>query len=551
MTADLIIENARVLTMDAGKPHCEAVAVSGDRIVAVGSRTAVSGHKGKGTRVVDAGGATVIPGFVESHIHLFVGAAQLDNLSLAGLTGFGPVSDAIRARAASHPNEAVIMVEQAVYGQFGENVAITRQLLDQIVADRPLALYAGDHHTMWGNTAALRAAGLLGGGKVPPGNEIVMGDDGLASGELREFEAFAPLIALTPTGGREALGLLAREPDNATPAQREQDKAVLRKGLDYLARHGITSFHNMDGNAYQLELLQEIDDGEGLICRGRVPFRVLPGFDLAGLDAAAAWRTRWNSDRLKADFIKVFMDGVIEATNAFLLDDFGGMPGWKGSVYFEQDEFDAISIAADRLGFQIAVHAIGDAAVRRTLDGYAAAARVNGKRDSRHRVEHIEMLDPADLHRFAELGALCSMQPTHGPGSYFPAEPSVSLIGRERLKTACAWQTLRETGAEMVFSSDWPVAPLDPLTGIKVAMMREAIYPDEPVQRQSLLDALDGFTRAGAYAEFAENEKGVLMPGALADIAILSGDIQATRAEDIDSLHVAMTLCGGQVTFEA
>lgn len=550
MTADLIIENARVLTMNDAQPRATSIAVQGGRIVAVGSGGDPS-LASPGARRIDAAGATVLPGFVESHIHLFPGGAQLDNLSLAGISGFDAIAAAIRGRAASHPDEKLIMVEQAVYGMFGAGQPVTRQILDRIISDRPIALYAGDHHTMWGNTAALKMAGLLNGRTLSPGNEILMGDDGLAAGELREFEAFAPLIALTPTGGRETLGLLAQEPKpTPTAAERAVDRDILRRGLAYCASLGITSFHNMDGNAYQLELLQEIDDTERLICRGRVPFRILPDTPLSSLSDAVAHRSRWNSGRLKADFVKIFMDGVIEATNAYMLADFGGHPGVRGAAYFEQDQFDEICIAVDRLGFQIAVHAIGDAAVQRTLNGYQAARKANGPRDSRHRIEHIETLDPADVYRFAELGVICSMQPTHAPGAYFPPEPSLSLIGPERMKTAYAWQTLRETGAKLCFASDWPVAPLDPLLGIKAAMTRPQI-DGVPDQRQTLADALAAFTVDGAYAEFTEDQKGVLKTGALADLVILSGDIEATPPEAITDLKVAMTICDGRITYQA
>jgi predicted amidohydrolase YtcJ len=550
MTADLIIENARILTMDAVRPRAEAVAVRGGRIVALGTNDQVSAFASSTTRRVDAGGATVLPGFVESHIHLFAGGAQLDNLSLAGLDGFEAIAAAIRGRAASHPDEKLIMVEQVVYSIFGPGQPITRHVLDRILPERPLALYAADHHTMWGNTAALKLAGLLHGRELSPGNEILMGKDGLAEGELREFEAFAPLIALTPTGGRETLGLLAQEPrQSPTAAQRAVDKDILRRGMAHCASLGITSFHNMDGNAYQLELLQEIDEAEGLICRGRIPFRILPDTPLSSLAEAVAWRQRWNSDRLKADFVKIFMDGVIDATNAFMLADFGGLPGVRGSAYFEQDQFDEICIEVDRLGFQIAVHAIGDAAVRRTLNGYEAARKANGPRDSRHRVEHIETLDPADIGRFAELDVICSMQPTHGPGSVFPPEPGLTLIGPERMKTAFAWQTLRNTGAKLCFSSDWPVAPLDPFVGIKAAMMRPRA-PGAPDERQTLGDSLSAFTLDSAYAEFAEDRKGVLKPGAFADIAVLAGNVEAASPETIDRMKVAMTICDGRITYE-
>lgn len=261
-------------------------------------------------------------------------------------------------------------------------------------------------------------------------------------------------------------------------------------------------------------------------------------------------RRRWNSDRLKADFVKIFMDGVVESKTAHVFDDYCGSPGMRGSSFFEPDEFDAVCIEADRLGFQITVHAIGDAAVNRTLNGYEAAQRANGRRDSRHRIEHIEMLAPSDLPRFAALGVLASMQPTHAPGGAYPVEPILSMVGRERMRTAYAWETIRKTGARLVFASDWPIASLDPLFGIKTAMTRVPPFDGAPDERQSLADSIAGFTTDGAFAEFAEGRKGQLKPGAMADLVILSGDIEAVPPEEIDALKVAATICDGQLTYE-
>lgn len=549
--ADIIIENARVLTMDPSRPRAEAVALRGGTILAIGERPELAGLASPATRVIDAGGGSVLPGFIDSHIHLFGGGAQLQSLSLAGIACFDAAAAAIGNRAAREPGTGILICEQAAYALFGEDEPITRHILDRILPDRPLALFASDHHTMWANTAALRAAGILHGRKLSPGNEIVLDADGLATGELREFEAYLPVTDLAPTGGREMLGLMGYEPaEPPTPAQRGVDRGILRRALAYCASLGITSFHNMDGNSYQLELLAEIDAGEGLPVRGRVPFRMLPGMPLSSLEKAAEMRGRWHSDRLRSDFVKMFMDGVIESTTAHMFEDYAGMPGVRGSSLFGEDEFDAICIEADRHGLQIAVHAIGDAAVNRTLNGYEAAQRANGRRDSRHRVEHIEMLAPADLPRFADLGVLASMQPTHAPGGAYPIEPILSMVGRERMMTGYAWQTLRQTGARLVFASDWPVAPLDPLLGIRTAMTRQPAFDGAPDQKQSLADSIGGFTTDGAFAEFAENRKGVLKAGAMADLVILSGDIETTPPEAIDEMSAIVTICDGRVTHE-
>lgn len=550
-TADLVIENARLITLDPARPRAEAIALKDGLILAVGSRADVAAIAPEATRRIDAGGASVLPGFIDSHIHLFTGGAQLSNLSLAGVTGFDAIAAAVRARAAAEPGDGLLMAEQAAYAMFGADEPITRHILDRVLPNRPLAFFASDHHTMWANTPALKLAGILNGYATPAGAEVVMGADGLATGELVEFEAFGPMAALSPSGGRDALGLLGKEP--ASPpmaAQRAVDRSLIERGLAYCASLGITSFHNMDGNFYQLELMEEIERAGGMIVRGRVPFRYIPGMTLADLGKAEEMRRRWTSDRLKADFVKIFMDGVVESYTAHMFEDYCGRPGVKGSSFFEADEFDAICVEADRLGFQIAVHAIGDAAVNRTLNGYEAARRANGPRDSRHRIEHIELLAPSDLPRFTELGVIASMQPTHAPGGAYPTEPILSIIGKERLKLGYSWQTIRNTGARLVFASDWPVAALDPLYGIKTAMTRGPIFEGAPDERQSLLDSIAGFTADGAFTEFTEDRKGVLKPGYMADVVILSGDIEATAPEAIDELRVAATICGGDITYE-
>jgi predicted amidohydrolase YtcJ len=550
-SADIIIENARVLTMDEDNPAAEAVAISGRTILAAGSRQDINALASPQTKRIDAKGASVLPGFIDSHIHLFTGGAQIDSLSLAGVTGFDAIAAAVRDRARQQPHEKIIIAEQAAYFMFGDGQPMTRQLLDRILADKPLALFASDHHTMWANTAALKAAGILHGYNPPPGNEVVMGADGLATGELREFEAFDPVIALAQTGGREMLGLVGKEPKTTpTDAQRKIDKAIIRKALAYCASLGITSYHNMDGNFYQFELLDEIDRETMLPVRGYIPMRMLPGMTLDDLQQAVEMRRRWNSDRLRGGFVKVFMDGVVESTTAHMFEDYCDMPGVLGMSFFEQDEFDAICIEADRHGLQIAVHAIGDAAVNLTLNSYEAARRTNGARDSRHRIEHIEMLLPSDIGRFAELGVMASMQPTHAPGGYYPAEPILSLVGRERMKTAYAWQTIRNTGARLVFASDWPVAPLDPLLGISTAMTCAPTFAGAPDQRQTLTNSIAGFTRDGAYAEFAESRKGMLKAGQLADVVILDGDISAVAPANIAALKVSTTICDGTITYE-
>lgn len=553
-TADIIIRNARILTMDGDAPRADALAVGGNRILGVGSEVDVMALAGPSTRVLDARGGTVLPGFNEAHMHIFGGSIGLAQLSLFGVHGFAALEKAVRAYAAVNPDLTLIVGQYADYTILSEEEPVTRHHLDRILPDRPLLMFAPDHHTAWANTAALKAAGILEGRNVGVGNEIVMGKDGLATGELKENDAIAPVAALDQTYGRERFGIsTGGEPPHVTALQRARDLAAVRRGLHYCASLGITTIQNMDGNLYQLELLEEIEREEGLPVRARIPFHMKNFMELAVLtERAAAWRERFGGDRLKSDFVKFFADGVTESGTAVFVEDYADEPGWRGEPLFSSEHFASVATEADRLGFQIAVHAIGDGAVRLVLDGYEAAAKANGRRDSRHRIEHIEVVHPDDIHRFAALGTVASMQPTHPPGSAgLPLEPYLTRIGEARWPYAFAWRTLTDAGAEIVFSTDWPVSPLAPMSCIHDAMTRKPWKDGLPDQRLTLTETLAAYTRAGAWVEFMEDRKGMLKPGYLADIVILDGDVEAAPSEALAAMRPVATICDGRVTYEA
>lgn len=549
--ADLIVTNARVLTMDPDHPRAEAVAVAQGRILAVGDRAELAALAGPGCQEIDAAGGTVLPGFIESHLHLFVGGAELAHLQLLGVEGAEALARAVRAYAADHPAAPILLAQGADYDIFGGRRA-TRHDLDAIIADRPFAMFAADHHTGWANTAALDAAGLLHGRDVPPGNEVVMGDDGLASGELREFDAFAPVIALAGEE-RVSLGLSSgREPEPApSPAERQHDKAILERGLAHAARHGLTSLVNMDGNRYTLELLAELRAEGRLTARVRVPFHLRPSRDPADLDQASAMARDFNDEWLASGFVKMFMDGVIDSRTAVMVDDYPDHPGWRGEPLFPADRFNAIATEIDRRGLQIAVHAIGDGAVRRVLDGYAAARAANGPRDARHRIEHIELIHPDDVARLGDLGVTASVQPCHVPGAMdFPLDSTMAIIGRDRWPDAYRTASLAAAGAPLAFASDWPVADICPLRGIKAALTRQPFGETCGDERVGLMGTLHAYTAGGAYAEHTETFKGTLRPGHVADLVILSGDIEAVAPEAIDSLKVVRTVVGGRTVWQ-
>jgi predicted amidohydrolase YtcJ len=549
MTADLIILNARVLTMDDDAPRAEAVAISGNRILALGDSVTVRALVDEGTRVIDAQGATVLPGFVESHLHLFSGAYGQTLLQLADVRGFDAMQAAVRAFAAQKPDETLLLAQGADYEILGTGTRLDRHVLDAICPDRPLAVMTYDFHTLFANTAALRAAGLLQGRDLPDGNEVVLGQDGLATGELREKFALLPVLELRTKGGREMLGMSGIEPPVPPTADEWRDDVnVLKSGLRFVASKGITSMHNMDGNRYLLDLLRCLVTEGDLIARVSVPFHYTREMPLSELDRASAMAVDFTGEKLTSNRVKVFVDGVIESGTAAMLNDYADKPGLRGDPIFDAATFAEAAVEIDRRGMQISVHAIGDAAVRITLDGYEAARRANGPRDSRHRIEHIEMIDPADIPRFAEMGVIASFQPLHAPVGEGPTTRS---IGPDRAPHAYAWRVLHETGAVVAFSSDWPIVPVDPLLGIQTAMTRQPHLAGLPDHRLGLMDVLKAFTCNGAYAGFMEQRTGTIRPGMLADLVLLSADLEATPHDQIASLGIAMTICDGQITHEA
>lgn len=527
--ADLIITNARALTLDPAQPRAEAVAVAGTRIVFVGSSAEAAGLRGPGTHMVDAAGRTLLPGIVDSHYHLQMGSLKLDDIRFEGARSYDEVVGAVRHYAAAHAGKPWLAGYGLNYNVLPQQT-LTRQDLDQIVADRPLIVVAFDLHTAWANTRALELAGLFRGGHCEPGNEIVMAADGTASGELREPGAYSQVTVLLPM------------PDET------QIRALLHKGLAEAARFGITSIHNMDGDMAQMTRYCALEDRGELTLRVYVPYLVTPETPLDALAEGTAMRAV-QAELVRGGCVKFFMDGVVEACTALLLDDYADEPGNCGTAIFSAEQFTRLATEADRLGLQIAVHAIGDAAVRRALDGFAHAERVNGRRDSRHRIEHIELLHPDDLPRFHELGVTASMQPLHAAVSE-PGQAWARRVGLDRWARGFPWQTLRESGAHLVFGSDWPVVTQNPFLAMRAAMARQPWAPGQPQQAQTLEATLAAYTRDAAYAEFQEGVKGQLRAGLLADLALLSGDIETTPIEQLADMTASLTVCNGRIVYE-
>lgn len=552
---EIIILNGTLITFDDATPDdATALAMAGGVITAVGPNAAMRDLAGPDTHVIDAQGGTVMPGFIDSHVHLFGGSVELSCLDLFGIQGGDALKAAIAPFAAANPDDRIVFAVLADYAILHDLRTPTRQELDQACPDRPFAMFAPDHHTIWANTAALELAGLLHGGETDAGSQIVMGDDGRATGELREPGAYAAILKLTRHGGRDMAGLVTgADPVPApTRAEREKDKAAIARGMKHCAAQGITGLHCMDGNRYQLELLSEMEAEGTLLCRTAVPFHLKSYDSLDRLEQADTMRRDFSGDMVWCNHVKMFIDGVVEGRTAHMLAPYPGTDDNYGDPVFEVDHFNEACRRIDAMGMQIAVHAIGDAGIRHTIDGYEAARKANGARDSRHRIEHLEVMHPDDIPRLAELDIVASFQPGHAPfGGIFPPGGVSKYLHDYQIKGAYPWREIRDSGAKVVFSTDWPVIGVEVMTNVKAAIAPLDLGPQWHDQTQTLMETLSSYTRDNAWVEFNEDRKGKLAKGMMADVVIMSHDLATLPPARITDAFAKVTICGGRVTHEA
>jgi predicted amidohydrolase YtcJ len=532
--ADIIINNVRALTSDPHNPRAEALALRGKRIVFVGSQEDAGAWQRPHTRTIDGQGFTLTPGFIDSHFHLEFGALQLDTVQLGQVKNLADFIETVRSFIKDHSNHTWLEGNGLLYSiQLPDGVSLSRHHLDEVSPDLPFLVTAFDGHTCWANTLALEKAGILHGRELPPGNEIVMGADGLASGELREPAACKAVLELIPP---------------PTPAQRRE---LVRKGMALAARAGITSIHNMDGSLEQITRYAAMEDAGEMTLRIYVPRTIPLGASKEDLDEAEAMKRDFHTHLVRGGAVKFFMDGVIESGTGLLLDDYEGRPGWKGEAQFPYEEFVHLAMECDRRELQIAVHSVGDGAVRRDLDCFETIRRTNPPWSRRHSIEHIELVHDDDLGRFAALDVTASMQPLHAPLSLHDPDPWPKRVGEWRWRRSFAWESLRKAGARLVFGSDWPVVSLNPILGLRAAISRQPWAPDMPHHRQNLLEVLDSYTRSAAIAECEEDRKGMLRAGMFADVVLLSADLEKVPVDELEKVHPLLTICDGRIVYQS
>jgi len=526
-SADLIITNAKVFTSDVNNSRAEAVAVKGNRIVFVGSNAEAKNWQDKSTHMIDGAGCTLTPGFIDSHFHLLWGSIWMGSAQLYEAKTMDDVKESLQTFAANNKTNEWVDGRGIKYG-----IVSTRHELDAIISDRPVYINAYDGHTSWANTKALEMAGILQPGKEPPANGVILRDErGLATGELREA----------------AMGLVADlipEPSDA------RKRELLKMAIKRINATGVTSVHNMNGDMQELMAYAALEDVGEMTLRVYVPYWVKPDTKEEDLKEAAEM-AKVQGDYARGGAAKFFMDGVWESYTALTVAPYADNPDATVDGIYSAEHFTRMAALCDKLGVQIFVHCCGDGAVRRTLDGYEAVQKLNGARDSRHRVEHIEVIHPDDLPRFKQLGVIASMQTSHAPFSLGENDIWPVRVGEKRWPLSFAWRDIKNAGAHLILGSDWTVAPFDPMINLHVALNREKWSPTDPDQRLTLEECILGYTRDAAYAEFKENEKGQIKEGYLADMVLFSHDLFQIKPEDILTAKAVMTIVDGKIVHQS
>jgi predicted amidohydrolase YtcJ len=525
----LVIVNARVWTGNPARPWADAIAVRGDRIAAVGTSAEAMKLAGKpGTRVIDAHGRMVTPGFLDSHVHFIDGGFDLTSVQLRDANSQADFTARIKAFAATLPANAWLLGGNWDHTHWG-SVLPTRAWIDSVTPHTPVWVQRLDGHMGLANSAALAAAHITRDTPDVPGGEIVRDAAGEPTGILKD----------------NAMGLVERAIPR--PPHELEDRA-LDAAMAYVAAQGVTAVTNMGYSWDDQATFQRARAAHRLITR---IYSVVPLRSWATLRDTIADHGR-GDPWLHWGGLKGFADGSLGSHTAAMLQPFTDAPHDSGLLVTPPESLYAWAKAADAAGLQVMVHAIGDRAIRNMLDIYERIERENGRRDRRFRIEHAQHIAAPDVPRFGQLGVIASMQPYHVIDDGRWADP---IIGPERAKTTYAFRDLLDTHATIVFGSDWDVAPATPLEGIYAAVTRRTLddkHPDGwiPAQKITVDEALHAYTTTAAYAAFAERDLGTLAVGRLADLVLIDRDLTRIPPDSIRDAHVDMTVVGGHIVYE-
>jgi hypothetical protein len=530
-SATLIVTNAAVYTVDKQHPKAEAVAVIGDRIVAVGSSAEIDLWRGLETKVIDVRGKLLLPGFNDAHLHFISGGAQLDQVNLTDAASPQEFAGRIAAQV-----KKTLKGEWILGGRWDEtkwpNPGLpTKEVVDPVTGNTPIFVERYDGHLSLANSAAMRLAGINARTPDVPGGVIVRDASGNPTGIFKD--AAQELI-------NKAI----------PPMSHERRMRAARRALEHAASLGVTSVQHMNPEFADVAVYSEIAEKGELTTRIYAVPMETDWHDQAKIGI----RRSWGSTYLRLGAVKGYADGSLGSRTAYMFEPFADDPGNRGLLSDEMHPPTAMRdrlMQADAAGLQLRIHAIGDRAISMTLDIFSDIEKEHGYHDQRFTLEHAQHMAEKNFGRFAALHVIASMQPYHAIDDGRWAE---KRLGHQRARYSYAWRSFLDHGVTLAFGTDWPVAPLNPILGVYAAVTRATLdgkNPDGwiPEEKITLSEAIEAYTLGAAFAEFQENEKGSITPGKLADMVILSDNIFDLKPEAIRNVKVETTIVGGKVVY--
>jgi predicted amidohydrolase YtcJ len=530
--ADVVITHAAIWTGDAAVPEAKAIAIIGERIVAVGGADEIERWRGQSTREIDAGGRRVLPGFNDAHVHFVDGGAQLDYLDLKDAATPEEFARRIGERA-----KGMGAGEWMLGGNWDDQNWTparlpTKERIDPLTPSTPVFLGRYDGHAALANSQALKLAAITARTPDPPGGEIVRDAQGNPTGVLKDAAMNAVYRVIPPL----------------TPERRLH---AVKRALAHAASVGITSVQDMNPPYEDIAIFADLLDRGELTTRVYAAPMETDWQDQAKLGVHRAFGSAW----LRLGAVKGYADGSLGSTTAFFFQPYTDAPNTRGLLSDEIQPLEQMRsrlTAADKAGLQLCVHAIGDAAISQILDLFGDVVQANGARDRRLRIEHAQHIAPKDFDRFAALHVIASVQPYQAIDDGRWAE---RRIGPERVKTTYAFRTLLDKGVRLALGTDWAVAPLNPMLTLYAATTRATLDGKNPngwvpEQKISIQEAVTAYTAGSAYAEFQDKDKGTIARGKLADLVILSDDIFSIPLAAIKDVKVQTTIVGGKVVYQ-
>ncbi len=531
--ADLIIQNARVWTVDPSRPEADAVAILGDRIVAVGSSQQVDAWRGPHTRVVDAGGKRLLPGFNDAHVHFTDGGSQLDRVELNDATSSQEFARRIGERAAKTAKGEWLLGGDWDETKWSPAALPTKKLIDSATPETPVAVNRYDGHMILANSLALKLAEITAQTPDPVGGVIVRDGQGNPTGALKDA----------------AMDLLFKA---VPPPTHDQRRHAIERALEHAASLGVTSVQHMNPDSADIAIYSELLD------EGKLTTRIYAAPLITQVDdqVKLGIRRAFGGPYLRIGGVKAYADGSLGSTTAYFFEPFSDQPGNRGLL---SDEMQPIALMRDRMmradaaGLQLCTHAIGDAGISAILDIYDEIEKAHGSRDRRWRIEHAQHMAAKDFARLAQLQVIASVQPYHAIDDGRWAE---HRIGHDRASRTYAFRTFLDHGVRLALGTDWNVAPLNPMLTLYAATTRATLDGKNPngwfpEQKLTIKEAIEAYTVGSAYAEFQENEKGSIAAGKLADMVLLSDDVLSIVSVNIRDVKVLKTWVGGKLIYDA